>query len=396
MVSTRFPVLLALAALLVAPGCRREAPAADGGSAGMLDGGSGGGGCDSVADCNTASCCAALQTAGVACTVDTTCGSGGGGVLCESDLGPENTAARCRDECSNDDDDFVDCDDFDCCDVRTDCRETAPDTSCGRLPPPGERCEGDPEPEDTLAACSDGCSNDDDDFVDCDDFDCCDVRTDCRETAPDTSCGRLPPPAEQCEGEPEPEDTLAACTDGCSNDDDGERIFTDCDEADCCYVRAAAAARGEVSACPAGTFCGDRTFLVDAVCPGELGPPVPENSYERCTNGCNDDRNGSSRQEFFDCDEFDCCPIIAAAVEAGVEGAEACGATTGCGDRPPSRGELCADDDGTGEPDAENSADACRNACDDDRDGFVDCDDFDCCDFLTDCPGTSSCGRVAD
>jgi hypothetical protein len=42
-------------------------------------------------------------------------------------------------------------------------------------------------PEDTFEACSDGCSNDDDSFVDCDDFDCCDVRFDC---PPTTACGQ--------------------------------------------------------------------------------------------------------------------------------------------------------------------------------------------------------------
>jgi hypothetical protein len=42
-------------------------------------------------------------------------------------------------------------------------------------------------PENTLAACSDGCSNDGDAYVDCNDFDCCPVRNDCPVT---TSCGR--------------------------------------------------------------------------------------------------------------------------------------------------------------------------------------------------------------
>ncbi|CAN5912850.1 hypothetical protein BH11MYX4_BH11MYX4_09690 [soil metagenome] len=42
-------------------------------------------------------------------------------------------------------------------------------------------------PENTLAACSDGCSNDGDPYIDCDDFDCCPVRKDCPVT---TSCGK--------------------------------------------------------------------------------------------------------------------------------------------------------------------------------------------------------------
>jgi len=89
--------------------------------------------------------------------------------------------------------------------------------------------------ENTAAACSDGCSNDDDDFIDCDDYDCCDL-VDCPST---TSCGQQ----QECvEG---PEDTADACSDGCSNDADS---YVDCDDYDCC----------DVVACPAGTGCGDR------------------------------------------------------------------------------------------------------------------------------------------
>jgi len=42
--------------------------------------------------------------------------------------------------------------------------------------------------EDTAATCADGISNDGDAYVDCDDYDCCDVRTDC---PPTSSCGQL-------------------------------------------------------------------------------------------------------------------------------------------------------------------------------------------------------------
>ncbi|HJL17383.1 MAG TPA: hypothetical protein RMH99_17070 [Sandaracinaceae bacterium LLY-WYZ-13_1] len=66
--------------------------------------------------------------------------------------GPESTAEACSDGCSNDGDDLVDCDDFDC------------DEFCA--------APCDSGPESTAAACSDGCSNDGDRFVDCDDFDC--------------------------------------------------------------------------------------------------------------------------------------------------------------------------------------------------------------------------------
>ena len=42
-------------------------------------------------------------------------------------------------------------------------------------------------PATTLARCSDGCSNDGDPYIDCDDYDCCAVRNDC---PPTTACGR--------------------------------------------------------------------------------------------------------------------------------------------------------------------------------------------------------------
>jgi hypothetical protein len=80
-------------------------------------------------------------------------------------FGAEDTPAACSDGCSNDGDSFVDCNDFDCCDV-VDCPS---DSVCGKK----NQCQ--PGPENTVSACSDGCSNDDDNYVDCDDYDCCDV-----------------------------------------------------------------------------------------------------------------------------------------------------------------------------------------------------------------------------
>ncbi len=70
--------------------------------------------------------------------------------------GPEDTPAACADGCSNDGDAYVDCDDYDC-------RGLAVCGSCAS------------GSENTDAACSDGCSNDGDMYVDCDDFDCAGV-----------------------------------------------------------------------------------------------------------------------------------------------------------------------------------------------------------------------------
>jgi hypothetical protein len=96
----------------------------------------------------------------------------------ECALQPEATLDACTDKCSNDGDEFIDCEDFDCCDVPgLDC---PPDTACSE-----PSCL--PGPEDNLPLCTDECSNDDDTFIDCEDFDCCDVPgLDC---PPTSACG---------------------------------------------------------------------------------------------------------------------------------------------------------------------------------------------------------------
>ena len=59
---------------------------------------------------------------------------------------------------------------------------------CGATIPEGQECEGGRAtcvlgPENTVAACSDGCSNDGDAYTDCDDYDCCNVVTCAKGTA---------------------------------------------------------------------------------------------------------------------------------------------------------------------------------------------------------------------
>jgi hypothetical protein len=56
-----------------------------------------------------------------------TCSAGACTAGCAA--GPENTLARCSDGCSNDGDPYVDCNDYDCCPFRTDCPAT---TTCGK------------------------------------------------------------------------------------------------------------------------------------------------------------------------------------------------------------------------------------------------------------------------
>jgi len=100
-----------------------------------------------------------------------------GGMMCTT-TATEDTVALCGDGCDNDGSGFFDCNDFDCCSVRSDCPAT---TSCGMPRPDGgpvTACAT-MTPETTFAQCSDGCDNDGNRFFDCNDFSCCDVRSDC-------------------------------------------------------------------------------------------------------------------------------------------------------------------------------------------------------------------------
>lgn len=312
--------------------------------------------------------------------------------------GAEDTAAACNDACDNDDDTFVDCEDRGCCALRADCPATSYCGSATDAGPPvdagADLCPGARTPENTLAACSDGCSNDDDGtfdgggariFVDCSDYDCCDpaapARTDCPASTP---CGmRLMrdagPPRDggstACATRGS-ENTIAACTNGC--DDDGNGFF-DCGDRGCCLVRTAGG-----MACGAGTFCAD-TFNPGTVnlCAGDdvTMPAGREATLAACSNDCDDDRNG-----YEDCSDRGCCLIRAA-------GGSACGAGTYCADMfMAGTINLCAGDDVTMAPGTESDATACGNSCDDDRDGYEDCEDRDCCAVRTDCPATTYCG----
>ncbi len=287
--------------------------------------------------------------------------------------GPEDTAAACSDGCDNEPDGFADCNDFGCCSLRPDC---GADTACGmRMPPrdagpPAPACDGAVGPEDTVAACTDGCSNDGDGFADCEEFDCCDVVT----CGPSTFCGRtgMRDGGMRCDGGGATENTPALCANGMDDDCDG---FSDCDDFGCCSR----------VACGPGTACGDR----DGGMPRDGGTvPMcmmrgPENTLGACTDACDNDVNG-----FFDCGDRNCCLIRTA-------GGMPCAAGTFCADRfMAGTVNLCPGDDVTMPPGTETSMAACNNSCDDDRDGFEDCQDRDCCAVRTDCPASTFCGML--
>lgn len=96
--------------------------------------------------------------------------------------GPEDTLEACTDACNNDGDDFVDCEDSECCALLSSC---APGTFCGG---PVVQCVMGPEA--SIASCKDGCDNDGNSYTDCNDYGCCDVRA-CHA---DTSCASRPDP----------------------------------------------------------------------------------------------------------------------------------------------------------------------------------------------------------
>jgi len=147
-----------------------------------------------------------------------------------------------------------------------------------RLPPPDsgpgspQACA--PGPEDTARACSDGCSNDADEFIDCDDRDCCAVMSGC---SPASFCGR------QSDGgvptcSTGAEDTPSACSDGCSNDADE---FIDCDDFDCCDVAACSASSACVTGRPTGRYVSTRAS--DCVGTGRVSYTFSSTAYEMVT-----------------------------------------------------------------------------------------------------------------
>jgi hypothetical protein len=213
--------------------------------------------------------------------------------------------------------------------------------------------------ESTPELCFDGIDNDGNGFTDCDDF----------------GCSRSGPPevVERCGGggTGEAEDDLETCFDGIDNDGNG---FTDCNDFSC-------SRSGPVEVREACLEAGERSF-------------------EKCNDGIDNDGNG-----FTDCEDFSCTPdagdaervlrlddpdfrarsatfLIGAFLACDETGGtlsselrqELAAATSSAGGPPqlrfPTPDELCSDDPG-GDLEA-------RLRADNDGDGFIDCDDWNC------------------
>ncbi|MEM9456360.1 MAG: hypothetical protein AAGF11_19415 [Myxococcota bacterium] len=256
----------------------------------------------------------------------------------QADGDSDRDGASCVDGVDNDNDGKVDCEDD--CDLP--CSPTLDELAqLGIVDDPaldGEFCceflgvvdfdscarsVGCGSPEDTLAACSDGDDNDNDGYTDCNDRDCLNSDD--------------PQVVERCDDDMEPttdmEATIAECTDGVDNDGDGA---VDCDDSECMDRP-------------------EQALMIH--CNGM------ESSVSQCTDGVDNDDDG-----FIDCEDFDCSmspdPEVAGLCEdMGEDMGEGMGGLV----EPPSFG---------GGP--ENTLEACSDGVDNDGDGFVDCEDFDC------------------
>ena len=174
---------------------------------------------DNFIDCEDKDCCSL-----VTCGATTYCGkgSGTGGT---SSGGSESTVALCTDGKDNDGDKFIDCEDSGCCSVVT-CGAT---TYCGKKGSGGTGGTSSGGSENTVALCTDGKDNDGDNFIDCEDKGCCSLVT-CGAT---TYCGKQGTGGTGGTGSSGSENTLSTCSDKKDNDGDG---FTDCDDFDCCSL----------------------------------------------------------------------------------------------------------------------------------------------------------------
>ena len=178
--------------------------------------------------------------------------------------------------------------------------------------------------EDTLEACSNGIDDDNNGFTDCEDFSC--------------SMSTDPEILDYCDSFPS-EDTLDTWSNGVDDDENG---FADCADFSCSQ-----------SEDPA----------IQEYCEDQL-----EATYERCTDCIDNDGNG-----FVDCGDFSCADVQAA------DGSYACRES---GTRDLTAAEYECEDSACASTLQQlvltNATLFCTDGEDNDRDGFVDCDDFDC------------------
>ncbi|MEM1033541.1 MAG: hypothetical protein AAGN82_24615 [Myxococcota bacterium] len=260
----------------------------------------------------------------------------------------EDSVASCSDRSDNDGNGFADCDDFSCqvatltasdgtlvpntvCEISVElCADGLDNDGNGFADCQDRRCDDAPNCEGNYATCFDGEDNDGDGSVDCEDRGCSgepggaaliSVFGSAEGRAVAQDCSALDPSG------PEEGQDLDECRDGIDNDDNG---FVDCGDFGC--------SRSENPDILA--FCDDQL----------------ENSFDKCLDGIDNDGNG-----FVDCGDFSCRqsddPAVVAACQESVA-------------------QVLTDDtlgDVPLTPDMK-----CSDGLDNDLDGFVDCEDWDC------------------
>ena len=306
--------------------------------------------CDGLLDCQELGCMGLPACEGGECTP----------------TGEEGSVASCSDGIDNDCNDFIDCRDFACSGI------------------------GDCGVENSNASCSDGLDNDNDGRADCEDFDCL------MDGAGLNVCVR--------------ESNNANCSDGEDNDGDGD---VDCDDSDCDREHIVVCGDSPVTdpsmwAAAAGEACsnglnddGDmnaegRAFIDcgDFDCVNTLDTDVchdlpRENTNERCSDGLDNDGNGTT-----DCEDFRCqtgenivvCAGATPVVPTPSDTEITTLANAACSDGLSPDGDAfidCMDFDCTGDPlvtvcNAENNDALCSDGVDNDGNTFVDCVDNSC------------------
>ena len=243
-----------------------------------------------------------------------------------------------------------------------------------------------------VEVCNDGVDNDGDSYIDCNDFDCND----------DVVCGGS---------------GVEICNDGIDNDGDS---YIDCDDYGCDDDPACGGSgSGSCAEYGCGTFNLDNPCQCDSqcsqynnccndyddVCDGDDGGST---DVEDCDNGVDDDGDGyvdcddfdcncgseicddgidNDGDSYIDCDDFNCSSDPA----CGGSGTGSC-AEYGCVEYTPSNtcqcNALCSQynnccDDyedvcGGGDDGGSTDTEDCTNGVDDDGDGYIDCEDWNC------------------
>ena len=301
-------------------------------------------------------------------TADLDCGEANCRAIKELCCQNEVTNVTCSDGIDNDQNGFADCDEFACrsglvtvcqsenCtnmadddgDLLVDCDDPDCEAACVVVPE---------TPEDSLARCQDGADNDRNGFTDCDDF-ACSRDGDAQTVA---YCASLQ------------ESTLAQCSDGVDNDGNG---FIDCDDFGCsldgdpgavdyceslpqertleaCTDRIDNDGNGYID-CDDFSCSRDGDLEVIALC-----EEIDENTFTECKDGLDNDRDG-----FSDCADRSCTGLQASEPDPDYPGDPSLAVRDPCQ-------EAALED-----PAAAFAQ--CTDGFDNDRDGFTDCEDWDC------------------